>query len=119
MVRTTLLGLAAFLVWLGLSYVVLILAGVTQAPIPAYWVRWFPLFAALPALLLSGGVASYFAAERWLASSAVAGALGVGLLWSFTAFSGVWWAVTATGIIGVLLAIGGGFVIQLIWRRVR
>ena len=119
MVRPALLGLAAFLGWLGLSYLMLILVGTTQAPLPEYWVRWFPLFAALPALLLSGGVASYFAAERWLASSTLAGFVGVSLLWVSTSFSGIWWAVGAIGIVGIMLAIGGGFVTQLVLRRVR
>lgn len=116
-VRTTLFGLAAFLGWLGLSYLVLIFSGTTQAPLSENVIHWFPLFAALPALLLSGGVASYFAEERWLLSSALAGTVGVGLLWLSTSFSGVWWAVAATGGFGILLAVVSGFVVQLVLHR--
>lgn len=118
-VRTTLLGLSAFLGWLGFSFLVLILAGKTLAPMSESWVYSFPVFAALPALLLAGGVASYFARENWLSSSAVAGTAAVCLLWLFASFSGVWWAVVPTTILGVALAVGSGYVVQFALRRVR
>ena len=115
--RTALLGLAAFLSWLGISFLVLLLAGKHFSPLSDSWVVSFPVIAALPAMLLAGGVASYFAGESWAPSSALAGVAGVGLLWLFASFSGVWWAVIAIAFLGLALALSSGYVVQRILRR--
>jgi len=115
--RPVLLGLAAFLGWLGISFLVLIVAGKYLSPLSDSWVVSFPVVAAFPALLLAGGVASYFSGESWVPSSALAGVAGIILFWLFAAFSGVWWAVVATAFLGVALALGSGYVVQRVLRR--
>ena len=82
--RPVLLGLAAFLSWLGVSYLLLIVAGKYLLPFSDSWVALFPVVAVLPALLLAGGVASYFGGKSWASSSALAGVAGIVLFWFFT-----------------------------------
>lgn len=115
--RVILLGLAAFFAWLGVSYLVLMAASTTQSILPNNWIGIFPIVAILPALFISGGVASYLNNERWLASSAIVGIVCVLLLCLLTSFAGIWWIVMIAGVFGVLLSIGGGFAIQRILHR--
>ncbi len=117
--RTTLLGLVAFLAWLGTSYLAFIAAATTQSNLPSSWISLFPVAGILPALLISGGVASYLSKEHWLLPSATVGVVSVVLLWLFAAFSGVWWAVLVAGVVGVLLSVSGGFAVQYLLRRGR
>jgi nitrate/nitrite transporter NarK len=115
--RPVLLGLAAFLAWLGVSFLVLVVAGKHLAPFSDSWVVSFPVIAALPALLLAGGVSSYYAGERWVSSSAMAGAIGVLLLLVFATFSGVWWVLVLGALGCVALALGSGYVVQHFLHR--
>lgn len=115
--RPVLLGLAAFLAWLGVSFLVLIVAAKHLAPFSDSWVISFPVIAALPALLLAGGVASYYAGKNWVSSSAFAGGIGVSLLLVFAAFSGEWWVVVLGALVCVALALGSGYVVQRFLHR--
>lgn len=115
--RPVLLGLAAYLGWLGISFLLFIVAGKYLSPFSESWVASFPVVAALPALLLAGGVASYFAKEDWVPSSALAGVSGILLFWLFAALSGVWWFVVVAVILGVVLALASGYVVQHVLHR--
>ena len=117
--RTTLLGLVAFLAWLGISYLAFVAAAATQSNLASAWISLFPVVGILLALLISGGVASYLGKDHWLASSATVGIVSVVLLWLFAAFSGVWWAVLVAGVVGVLLSVSGGVAVQYLLRRGR
>jgi hypothetical protein len=115
--RPVILGLVAYLAWLGFSFLVLLVAAAYFSPFAGSWFISFPVIAVIPALLLAGGVASYHAGDSWFSSSAIVGVAGFSLLYAFAAFSGKWWAVALGMLICVVLALSSGYVVRRFVRR--